>query len=60
MSNDESGRNHVISFVAPTELAAAIEVATACDLCSKSDLVRMSVAKELRARPPAAVTRPMA
>jgi hypothetical protein len=44
------GRNHVISFVAPSALAAAIEVATARDMCSKSDIVRMSVAKELRAQ----------
>jgi hypothetical protein len=44
------GRNHVISFVAPSALAAAIEVATARDMCSKSDIVRMSVAKELRER----------
>jgi hypothetical protein len=50
MANDEGGRNHVISFVAPSELAAAIEMATARDMCSKSDIVRMSVAKELRER----------
>jgi hypothetical protein len=49
MSN-ESGRNHVISFVAPSALAAAIDEATARDMCSKSTLVRLSVAKELRAR----------
>jgi hypothetical protein len=50
MSNDESGRNHVISFVAPSALAEAIDEATARDMCSKSDIVRMSVAKELRER----------
>ena len=48
-SKDERGRN-VVAFLLPKEMEMAIETVAAQEMCSRSQVIRQAVLKDLRER----------